>query len=114
MGDGVHQADAPRVAAVFADLLEAAEFEMGAAPGLVPSQPGLLVLPSLRLEMRAQFLVQIRVDGAAIQQRARPKQEIAEHTPPYACWSTLATAAVIFRQALCPACSRLRPRAVSS
>ncbi len=82
MGDGVHQADAPRVAAVFADLLEAAELEVGAAPGLVPSQPGLLVLPGLRLEMRAQFLVQIRVDGAAIQQRSRPKQEIGEHTPP--------------------------------
>jgi hypothetical protein len=83
--DGVHQADAPRVAAVFADLLEAAELEVGAAPGLVPSQAGLLVLPGLRLEMRAQFLVQIRVDGGALQQRSRPKQEIGEHTPPCAC-----------------------------
>ena len=71
-------------------------------------QPDALVLQRLRVEMGAQFLVELGVDRAAPQQRrARNRRSLS--MAPRLCWSTLATAAVIFRQAVWPAWSCRRP-----
>src|SRR5262249_8621090 len=110
---GLDQRHTARLAAIRADLLEAAELDVGPARRLFVREPGAFVFLDLRVEMRAQFLLQLGIRGLAAQERSRTKQQIADHGC-YACWRTVATAAVIFRHAVCPAWSWRRPPDVSS
>src|SRR5262245_40340737 len=102
---------APGVAAVVLDRLDPAERERGAAAGLSGRDAAALVLGGFVLEMQLQLVVQLGLDRAAAQERADPKEEVAEH---YGRSSTSLTREASRRHSPAAASSRFRPAAVSS
>ena len=106
------EADAARVAVLLLDRLDAAELEAGAPHRLVFAQAGAAVLVRLHLEVEAELLVELVLDGAAAEERAQAVAEVAQHR--YTSRRTRAMASVSFFHSSVSVSSCFFPARVSS
>src|SRR6266581_2854150 len=70
---------AARVAMLFLDLLDAAEFQPGAAPGFFGREAGLDQLGDVVLEVKAELLVHLGFNLFPAEKRAQAQEQIVEH-----------------------------------
>ena len=73
------RANASGIAMRFPDLIETTEFESCTSKGLVSVEAIAHVGIYLLLEMKAQFVVEILLDGVSPEERAKTKKQIAQH-----------------------------------
>jgi len=73
------RADASRVAVLFSDLIERAEFEPGAAAGRFSREALVHVRLDLLIEMKPHLLVEFSIDAARSEDGSKTVKEIAQH-----------------------------------
>ena len=76
--ENVDQREAARVARVVLDAIESAEAEPRAPFGLVARNAGRDVLLDFALDVKAQLIVQLALDGGPLEERAHAKAQVAQ------------------------------------
>jgi hypothetical protein len=106
----IYHVHAPRVAALFRHLIEAAEIETDSTARLLGCEPGLDILSRLLLDVKVELLVELALDGSAAKRGAKTIKQVRQHhAPPLLMSMTRPTAAVSFRQLSVCAASCFRP-----
>jgi len=74
-----HESSAEGVAVLFSDLIDAAEFKSGATPRRGVVHTCFLVRGDLLLDVKPQFVINLSIHGASIDDRSQSKDKIVEH-----------------------------------
>jgi hypothetical protein len=109
------ETDAPNIPVLLLDLVEPAQLEARAAHGFIRRHAAGEMTIDEPFEMKSEFIVQVRFNPAASDERTKPVRKIGEH--PSRCYALSRICEITSlkaRQAVISTSRRERPRLVSS